>query len=141
MPNKGIAQKPNPMSVEMKDERIPFLKIFLPSVFLLPIFTLYFFPVLFEGKTFFFRDVKHFAFPMKLYLSRVWAMGDWPFWYPNLLQGTPLMPLMHPGIFYPPSALFLIPDFHFAFNAYFLIHHIRHLIWHSPHTFPNLSFT
>ncbi|MBC8285368.1 MAG: YfhO family protein [Nitrospinae bacterium] len=61
---------------------------------------------------------------MKLYLARVWALGEWPFWYPNLLQGTPLMPLMHPGIFYPPSALFLLGDFLLAFNAYFLFHHL-----------------
>ena len=108
----------------MNDDRHPALKLFLPSLILLSIFVLYFFPVLFEGKTFFFRDVKHFAYPMKLYLARVWAMGEWPFWYPNLLQGTPLMPLMHPGVFYPPSILFLIKDFLFAFHAYFLFHHI-----------------
>ncbi len=112
------------MSAEMKDARYSVLNKFLPLVILLVIFILYFFPVLFEGKTFFFRDIKSFAFPMKLYLARVWAMGEWPFWYPNLLQGTPLMPLMHPGIFYPPSVLFLIKDFLFAFNAYFLFHHI-----------------
>ena len=99
-------------------------KKYLPFVFLLSIFTLYFSPVLFEGKTFFFRDISHFAYPMKWYLARVLALGEWPFWYPNLLQGTPLMPLMHPGVFYPPSALFLIKDFLFAFHAYFLFHHL-----------------
>ncbi len=108
----------------MNDDSHPALKFFLPSLVLLSIFVLYFFPVLFEGKTFFFRDVQHFAYPMKLYLARVWAMGEWPFWYPNLLQGTPLMPLMHPGVFYPPSILFLIEDFLFAFHAYFLFHHL-----------------
>ena len=99
-------------------------KKYLPFVFLLSIFTLYFFPVLFEGKTFFFRDISHFAYPMKWYLARIMTLGEWPFWYPNLLQGTPLMPLMHPGVFYPPSALFLIKDFLFAFHAYFLFHHL-----------------
>jgi hypothetical protein len=99
-------------------------KKYFPFVFLLSIFTLYFFPVLFEGKTFFFRDISHFAYPMKWYLARVLALGEWPFWYPNLLQGTPLMPLMHPGVFYPPSALFLIKDFLFAFHVYFLFHHL-----------------
>jgi uncharacterized membrane protein YfhO len=61
---------------------------------------------------------------MKLYIARIWAMGEWPYWYPNLLQGTPLMSLMHPGVFYPPSILFLLKDFSFAFNAYFLFHHL-----------------
>ena len=98
-------------------------KIF-PCVFLLSIFTLYFFPILFEEKTFFLRDIQSFAYPMKWYLARIWALGEWPFWYPNLLQGVPLLPLMHPGIFYPPSVLFLLKDFIFAFNAYFLLPHL-----------------
>jgi|FLOH01.1.fsa_nt_gi hypothetical protein len=96
----------------------------LPICFLLSIFILFFYPVLFEGNTFFFRDIKHFAYPMKLYLAQVWAEGEWPYWYPYLFQGTPLMSLMHPGVFYPPSVLFLLNDFHFAFNAYFLFHHL-----------------
>jgi hypothetical protein len=99
-------------------------KALLPAGFLLSIFTLFFFPVLFEENTFFFRDIHHYAYPMKLYLARVWAMGEWPHWYPYLFQGIPLMPLMHPGVFYPPSALFLLEDFFFAFNAYFLFHHL-----------------
>ncbi len=61
---------------------------------------------------------------MKWYLARVWALGEWPFWYPNLLQGMPFMSQMHPGVFYPPSVLFLIKDFLFAFHAYFLFHHL-----------------
>ena len=96
----------------------------LPTCFLLFVFTLFFYPVLFEGKTFFFRDIHHFAYPMKLALARVWAEGEWPYWYPNLLQGIPLMSLMHPGVFYPPSLLFLLKDFSFAFNTYFLFHHV-----------------
>ncbi len=98
--------------------------LLLPACFLLSVFTLFFFPVLFEGNTFFFRDIHHFAYPMKLYLAKVWAQGGWPYWYPNLFQGIPLMSLMHPGVFYPPSILFLLRDFSFAFNAYFLFHHL-----------------
>ena len=100
------------------------LKKIWPVIFLISIFTIYFYPVLFEEKIFFFRDISHFAYPMKWYLPRIMALGEWHFWYPNLLQGTPLMPLMDPGVFYPPSALFLIKDFLFAFHAYFLFHHL-----------------
>ena len=96
----------------------------LPACFLLSIFTLYFYPVLFEGKTFFFRDIHSFAYPMKWHLAQVWAVGEWPYWYPNLFQGAPFMSLMHPGVFYPPSILFLLEDFSFAFNVYFLFHHM-----------------
>ncbi len=104
--------------------RYKFLTLLLPACFLLFVFTLFFFPVLFEGNTFFFRDIQHFAYPMKWYIARVWALGEWPYWYPNLFQGKPLMALMHPGVFYPPSILFLLEDFLFAFNAYFLFHHL-----------------
>ncbi|MBC8285367.1 MAG: hypothetical protein H8E32_16245, partial [Nitrospinae bacterium] len=104
--------------------RVQFLKNSWPVIFLLSIFTLYFYPVLFEGKAFFFRDISHFAYPMKLYLAQIWAMGEWPFWYPNLFQGIPIMPQMHLGVFYPPSVLFLMENFHFAFHAYFLFHHL-----------------
>jgi uncharacterized membrane protein YfhO len=100
------------------------LKKSFPFVFLISILILYFFPVLFEEKTFFYRDIQHFAYPMKFYLTQIWALGEWPFWYPHLLQGIPIMPLMHPGVFYPPSILFLIEDFFLAFHAYFLFHHL-----------------
>ena len=96
----------------------------LAACFLLFVFTLFFFPVLFEGSTFFFSDIQHFAYPMKLYLARVWAAGEWPYWYPYLFQGRPFMSLMHPGVFYPPSVLFLLKDFLFAFHTYFLFHHL-----------------
>jgi hypothetical protein len=105
----------------MKDE---ISKSLLPVCFLLSVFTLYFYPIIFEGNTFFFRDIHHYAYPMKLHIARSWAMGEWPYWYPNLFQGAPLMSLMHPGVFYPPSALFLLEDFFFAFNTYFLFHHL-----------------
>ena len=103
--------------------RNPFLKNLFPSIFLISIFTFYFYPVLFEGKVFFFRDISHFAYPMKLYLARVWELGEWPFWYPHLVQGIPFLQQMHPGVFYPPSVLFLMKDFNLAFQAYFLLHH------------------
>jgi hypothetical protein len=109
----------------MKDDLLTRLgALLLPAGFLLFVFTLFFFPVLFEGSTFFFRDIHHFAYPMKWYIAKSWAVGEWPYWYPNLLQGIPLMSLMHPGVFYPPSVIFLLEDFSFAFNAYFLFHHL-----------------
>jgi hypothetical protein len=109
----------------MKDDLLTRLgALLLPACFLLFVFTLFFFPVLFEGSTFFFRDIHHFAYPMKWFIAKTWAMGEWAYWYPNLLQGIPLMSLMHPGVFYPPSILFLLEDFSFAFNAYFLFHHL-----------------
>ncbi|MEK9629839.1 MAG: YfhO family protein [Nitrospinota bacterium] len=108
----------------MKENKFSFWNYLFPSFILLSLLTLYFFPVLFEGKTFFFRDIRHFAYPMKFYIAQTWAQGEWPFWYPNLFQGLPLMPLMHPGVFYPPTLFFLIKDFFFAFHAYFLFHHI-----------------
>jgi len=96
----------------------------LPFLAMLAIFILYFYPVLFEGNTLVYKDVAHFAYPMKLYIWKVWNLGEWPFWFPNLFHGTPLLSLMHPGVFYPPAIFFLLKDFTLAFNSYFLFHHL-----------------
>lgn len=96
----------------------------LPLLVMLAVFILYFFPLIFEGNILVYGDIAHFAYPMKWYLWKTWKLGEWPFWYPNIFHGTPLLPLMHPGVFYPPSAFFLLKDFILAFNSYFLFHHL-----------------
>lgn len=95
-----------------------------PFLAMFAVFILYFSPIIFEGNTLVYRDIAHFAYPMKLYIWKVWALGEWPYWYPNTFQGIPLMPLMHPGVFYPPAVFFLLKDFILAFNSYFLFHHL-----------------
>ncbi|MFQ5672041.1 MAG: hypothetical protein ACE5G9_03025 [Nitrospinales bacterium] len=95
------------------------------AVLLLTALCLEFFaPVLFQDKTFFYRDVPMAAYPMKLFLSRAYHEGFLPFWNPALFCGMPFMATLHPGAFYPPSAIFFLDDFVAAFNWYFVLHHL-----------------
>ena len=96
----------------------------LPFVAMLVIFILYFYPILFEDYTLIYEDIINFAFPMKWHIWKTWKLGEWPFWFPNIFHGAPFLSLMHPGVFYPPSAIFLLNDFILAFNIYFLFHHL-----------------
>ena len=90
----------------------------LPFLVMWGIFLLYFFPLIFEDNTLVYRDIAHFAYPMKWYIWKVWKLGEWPLWYPNIFHGTPFLQLMHPGVFYPPSVFFLLKDFVLAFNSW-----------------------
>lgn len=90
---------------------------------LVALFGALFFPVLFEEKTFFFRDMLHFGYPFKHFIWKSWQEGAMPFWNPQISSGIPFFSLYHPGVFYPPNLIFLLPDFGTAFNFYYLFHH------------------
>jgi len=95
------------------------------AVLLLAALCLEFFaPVLFQGKTFFYRDIPMAAYPMKYFLSESLHAGYLPFWNPEVFCGMPFMATLHPGVFYPPSAIFFLDDFVAAFNGYFVLHHL-----------------
>ena len=91
---------------------------------LIVIFSALFYPILFEGKTFFFRDLVHFGYPFKHYIWKSWQEGVLPFWNPQISGGVPFLSLYLPGIFYPPNLVFLWNDFGTAFNLFYLLHHI-----------------
>jgi hypothetical protein len=88
------------------------------------LFVALFFPVLFEGKTFFFRDMLHFGYPFKHFIWESFKEGALPFWNEQISGGVPFLSLYHPGVFYPPNLIFLLDDFGNAFNIYFLFHHV-----------------
>ena len=97
----------------------------LIAVFVLAaLFLALFFPVLFEGKTFFFRDMLHFGYPFKHFIWKSWQEGAVPFWNPQISAGMPFFSLYHPGVFYPPNLIFLLEDFGTAVNSYYLFHHL-----------------
>ncbi|UCD11130.1 MAG: YfhO family protein [Nitrospinaceae bacterium] len=84
---------------------------------------LLYYPAIFQGKTLFFRDISHFAYPMKLFTVQSWAQGEIPFWWPNVVGGTPFLALLHPGVFYPLNIIFFATaDFVAAFNLYYIFH-------------------
>ncbi len=93
-------------------------------LFLVALFIAFFFPVIFEDKTFFFRDMLHFGYPFKHFIWQSWQEGALPFWNPQILGGIPFFSLYHAGVFYPPSLLFFLDDFGKAFNNYYLFHHL-----------------
>lgn len=90
---------------------------------LMALFLTLFFPVLFEGKTFFFRDILHFGYPFKHFIWKTWGEGALPLWNMQISSGIPFFSLYHPGVFYPPNLIFLLEDFGTAFNTCFLLHH------------------
>ena len=93
---------------------------FLLFAFLL--ITLFFHPVLFSNKTFFFRDIHRWFYPMKSFLSSSLQDGSIPYWCPNYFCGTPFISDLQSGVFYPLSAIFLILPFPFSFNIFILTH-------------------
>ncbi len=122
MPNRHLS--PNSSASKSRSSPLKIIEDALPFAVMLAIFVLYFWPILSQENILVYKDISQFAYPMKWYLWKVWALGEWPFWYPHIFQGIPFLPLMHTGIFYPPSVLFLLKDFALAFNTYFLFHHL-----------------
>jgi hypothetical protein len=88
------------------------------------VFLAFFFPILFEEKTFFFRDMLHFGYPFKHFIWKSWQEGALPLWNSQISGGVPFLSLYHPGVFYPPNLIFLLEDFGAAFNFYYVFHHM-----------------
>jgi len=91
---------------------------------LIGIFTalLFFHPVMYNDKTFYFRDIHRFFYPMKFFLAVSLKSGNLPFWWPNNFCGEPFMSFIQSGVFYPPSILFVILPFPLSLNFYIIVH-------------------
>ena len=85
---------------------------------------LFFYPVLFSGKTVFLRDIHQWFYPMKFFLANSLKSGSIPFWCPNYFCGSPFMSDIQSGVFYPLSLVFLLFPFPWSFNIYIVIHFI-----------------
>jgi len=83
---------------------------------------LFFHPVLFFGKVFFFRDIHRWFYPMKAYLAASLKSWEIPFWCPHYFCGSPFMSDIQSGVFYPLSLLFLLFPFPVSFNIYVVFH-------------------
>ena len=83
---------------------------------------LFFYPVIFLDKTFFFRDIHRWFYPMKYFLATSFKSGELPFWCSNYFCGAPFMSDIQSGVFYPLSVIFLIFPFPWSFNIYVVIH-------------------
>jgi hypothetical protein len=65
--------------------------------------TIFFYPLIFEDQTLFFRDIQSIFYPMKYFLARSFASGAIPFWCPLYFCGAPFMSDIQTGVFYFPS--------------------------------------
>ena len=64
---------------------------------------LFFYPAVFSDKTFFFRDIHRWFYPMKYFLATSYKAGEIPFRCSNYFCGSPFMSDIQSGVFYPLS--------------------------------------
>ena len=79
-------------------------------------------PMFFMGKAIFHRDYHFITYPFRHFLGQAYQQGAIPYWVPNVWGGMPFMSLLHPGVFYPPSILFLLQDTVLAINLFYFLH-------------------
>ncbi len=84
---------------------------------------LFFYPALFDDKVFFYRDIMSFAYPYKSFQVDSWSQGAFPFWHPLIFGGSPVMELMHTGVFYPLNIVLFWGEFWLGFNLYIILHY------------------
>jgi len=82
----------------------------------------FFHPLFFSSKTFYFRDIHRFFFPMKYFLASSFKNGSTPFWCANIYCGMPYISDIQAGVFYPMSLVFLLFPFPWSFNIYVILH-------------------
>ncbi len=79
-------------------------------------------PALFMDKAIFHRDFHFITYPFRYLLGQAYQQGVIPYWSPHVYGGMPFMSLFHPGVFYPPSLLFLLQDTVLAINLFYFLH-------------------
>jgi len=95
------------------------------AVFLLTLMTAVFFsPVLFDDKVFFFRDVVKYTFPEKFVIASALNNGVLPFWNPSIFSGTPFLALLNPSPTYPLNFLLMGDDFISAFCQFLILNYL-----------------
>ena len=78
--------------------------------------------VLFGSGSFYLRDVAAYHYPGKKVLREIVLGGEFPYWTPYLSAGQPLAANPVHQVFYPPTWLILLPDFHNGFELLALFH-------------------
>ena len=103
-------------------------RIYFPDLIALLFLTLlagiFFSPVLFDDKVFFFRDVVKYTFPEKYVIASFLKDGSLPFWNPAIFSGTPFLSLLNPSATYPLNFLLMGDDFIFAFHQFMIVNYM-----------------
>jgi len=97
-------------------------KFLHPSLIVLGLLILIFFPQLFLGKALFYRDLSIQDYPLTMYVIDTIKNGQFPLWNPYLFSGFPQMASLQPPIFYPTTYLFFILPFHLGLAFSLIIH-------------------
>ena len=82
----------------------------------------FFYPVIFSNKTYFFRDIHRWFYPMKYFLSECLRNWEMPYWRSDYFCGAPFLSDIQSGFFYPLSILNLIIPFPLSFNIFIVVH-------------------
>jgi len=95
------------------------------AIFLLALLAAVFFsPVLFDDKVFFFRDVVRYTFPEKFVIASFLKNGILPFWNPSIFSGTPFLGLLNPSPTYPLNFLLTGEDFVAGFHQFMVLNYL-----------------
>jgi hypothetical protein len=78
--------------------------------------------VLFGSASLYVRDLAHYSYPARKVLRTILLGGHFPYWNPFISAGQPLAANPVYAVFYPPSWLILLPDYHRAFQLLILLH-------------------
>src|SRR5689334_2257131 len=79
-------------------------------------------PVLFRGEQFAYRDAAHFYYPLYLRIQQEWQAGRWPLWDPWQNAGTPLLGIPMCAVLYPGKILYAVLAYPWAVRLYAVVH-------------------
>src|SRR4051794_22753370 len=79
-------------------------------------------PVLFRGEQFAYRDAAHFYYPLYLRVQQEWDAGRWPLWNPGQNGGAPLLGMPMAAVLYPGKLLYAALPYPWAARLYVVAH-------------------
>ncbi|MBI4872058.1 MAG: YfhO family protein, partial [Candidatus Riflebacteria bacterium] len=82
----------------------------------------YFWPVLFEGQSFHFRDTSTIYYTQAQATVQAWREGRLPSWEPRIACGYPFQADPHSMVFYPPAIVLLFLPMPRAYNVFVVLH-------------------
>src|SRR5205809_516484 len=85
---------------------------------------LFFSDPLFFSKSFYFRDILNFHYPLHKIMIESYARGEFPLWNPYVYLGQPMLANPNYMAFYPTNLFHLFLPFNYAFKLHFIVHPI-----------------
>ena len=98
------------------------IQVLGPYIVSAGLLVLFFGAVLTGERTFYFRDIHRWFYPMKYFLAASFQHGELPFWCSRYFCGAPFASDIQSGVFYPLSLVFVGLPFPLSFNLYIAAH-------------------